>query len=70
LSVVTATINREQLVFMLHALYVNAVHVVLGQPGRRNRVISGKKDVEVFIRVEDNGIGIAKDKANARFLGA
>ncbi|MGA2974819.1 MAG: ATP-binding protein [Spirochaetia bacterium] len=63
----TVTINREQLVFMLNALLVNAWHAVLGQPVRRVRVITGKKDAEVFLRVEDTGIGVAKDKLSSLF---
>jgi PAS domain S-box-containing protein len=63
----TVTIDREQLVFMLNGLFVNAWHAVLGQPVQRIRVMTGKKDAEVFLRVEDTGIGIAKEKLSSLF---
>lgn len=61
------SINSEQLGFVLEALLVNAWHAVLEQPVRRIHVTTGTVDGEVFLRVEDTGIGIAPDKLSSIF---
>jgi len=63
----SVTINREQLSFVLNTLLVNALHAVLGEPSPRIRVSTGKLGTEKFIRVEDNGIGIAREKLSSLF---
>jgi two-component system NtrC family sensor kinase len=64
---VAASINGEQLGFVVEALLVNAWHATLGQKVRRIQVGSGGKDNEAFIRVEDTGIGIAREKLSSLF---
>jgi PAS domain S-box-containing protein len=61
------TIDHEQLGFVAEALLVNAWHAVLDRAVRRIRVITGNTNGEVFLRVEDTGIGIAREKLSSLF---
>jgi two-component system sensor histidine kinase PilS (NtrC family) len=64
---VAASITGEQLSFIVEALLVNAWHATLGQKVRRIQVGTGSKDGKAFLRVEDTGIGIAKEKLSSLF---
>jgi PAS domain S-box-containing protein len=66
-SGVAILINGEQLGFVVEALLVNAWHATLGQAVRHVQVSSGSKDSEVFLRVDDTGIGIAPEKLSSLF---
>jgi PAS domain S-box-containing protein len=64
---IVASINGEQLSFVVEALLVNAWHATLGQTVRRIRVSTGSMEGETFLRVEDSGIGIAREKLSSLF---
>ena len=64
---VAASIDGEQLSFVVEALLVNAWHATLGQKVRRIRVSTGSMEGETFLRVEDSGIGIAREKLSSLF---
>ena len=64
---VSAPINGEQLGFVVEALLVNAWHATFGQKVRRIQVSTGTKEGEAFLRVEDSGIGIAREKLSSLF---
>ena len=64
---VAASITAEQLSFIVEALLVNAWHATLGQEVRHIQVSTGTMEKEVFIRVEDTGIGIAREKLSSLF---
>jgi C4-dicarboxylate-specific signal transduction histidine kinase len=53
--------------FVVEALLVNAWHATLGQTLRRIRVSTGSMEGETFLRVEDSGIGIAREKLSSLF---
>jgi C4-dicarboxylate-specific signal transduction histidine kinase len=61
------TINRHQLDFIVDALLVNARHAVLGQPVRKINVRTGTLDGQSFLRVQDSGIGIARERQSSLF---
>jgi PAS domain S-box-containing protein len=61
------SINIEQLGFVVEALLVNAWQAVLEQPVRRIQVTTGTANGEVFLRVEDTGIGISPEKLSSIF---
>jgi len=64
---VAASINGEQLSFVVEDLLVNAWHATLGQKVRRIQVSTGSKGGEAFLLVEDSGIGIAHEKLSSLF---
>jgi C4-dicarboxylate-specific signal transduction histidine kinase len=61
------SINTAQLGFVIEALLVNAWQAVLEQPVRRIQVTTGSANGDVFLRVEDTGIGIAPEKLSSIF---
>jgi len=66
-SGIAVSINGEQLGFVVEALLVNAWHATLGQAVRHVQVSTGSKDAEAFLRVEDTGIGISREKLSSLF---
>ncbi len=64
---VAASINGEQLGFIVEALLVNAWHATLGREVRRIQVGTGSSKEEAFLSVEDSGIGIQREKLSSLF---
>jgi PAS domain S-box-containing protein len=60
-------VNREQLEFVVRELIGNARHAVLGREGARVLVETGTRGEEAYLRVQDNGVGIAPDRLSSLF---
>jgi PAS domain S-box-containing protein len=60
-------VNLAQLEFVVRELVVNALHAVLGKAGALVVVETGTSGEEAYVRVRDNGVGIAADRLSSLF---